>query len=158
MNRTFRIRDIRVWMVSRESKGGDYFNQGTREHWLVDSLIANPMSGYEQYKRKRSSWGIGVLGSILVEIESEDGTVGIATGTGGVPAAWLIKHHFSRFLSGQDARNINLMWDQMYRASLPYGRKGDNVMAISVVDLALWDLVGKIRQEPVYYMIGGLDP
>lgn len=156
MSRSFRIRDVRVWMVSRESKGGDYFNQGTQQHWLVDSMIANPMSGYAQYKEKRSTWGIGVLGSILVEIESEDGTVGVATGTGGVPAAWLIKHHFSRFLLGQDARNINLMWDQMYRASLPYGRKGVTIMGISTVDLALWDLVGKIRNEPVYHMIGGL--
>jgi len=156
VNTTFRIRDIRVWMVSRQSKGGDYFNQGTQEHWLVDSLIANPMSGYKQYKDKRSSWGIGVLGSIVVEIESEDGTIGVASGTGGVPAAWLIKHHFSRFLHGQDARNINLIWDQMYRASLPYGRKGVTIMAISAVDLALWDLIGKIRGEPVYHMIGGL--
>ena len=79
-----------------------------------------------------------------------------ATGTGGVPAAWLIKNNFSRFLVGQDARNTNLIWDQMYRASLPYGRKGLPIMAISAVDLALWDLNGKIRQEPVYFLIGGL--
>jgi len=156
VSRAFRIKDIRVWTVSKESKGGDYFNQGTGEHWLVDSLIANPMSSYTQYRDKRTSWGIGVLGSILVEIESEDGTIGVATGTGGVPAAWLIQNHFSRFLAKQDARNINLMWDQMYRASLPYGRKGITIMAISTVDLALWDLLGKIRSEPVYYLIGGL--
>lgn len=156
MTRAFRIRDVRVWTVSEESKGGDYFNQGAGEHWLVDSLISNPMSSYPAYREKRSSWGIGVLGSILVEIESEDGTVGVATGTGGVPAAWLIANHFGRFLAGQDARNLNLIWDQMYRASLPYGRKGIAVMAISAVDLALWDLLGKIRDEPVYHLIGGL--
>ncbi len=156
MNHSFRIKDIRVWMVSRESKGGDYFNQGAGEHWLVDSLISNPMSAYDDYKARRTSWGIGVLGSIVVEIESEDGTIGVATGTGGVPAAWLIQHHLSRFLVNQDARNTNLIWDQMYRASLPYGRKGITVMAISAVDLALWDLLGKIRQEPVYHLIGGL--
>lgn len=156
MSRSFRIKDIRVWMVSKSSKGGDYFNQGTQEHWLVDSLISNPMSSYAAYRDERASWGIGVLGSILVEIESDDGTVGVATGTGGVPAAWLIANHFSRFLADQDARNVNLIWDQMYRASLPYGRKGIAVMAISAVDLALWDLLGKIRGEPVYNLIGGL--
>jgi L-rhamnonate dehydratase len=155
MSRAFRIKDIRVWTISRSSKGGDYFNQGAGDHWLVDSLISNPMSSYPAYRAKRSSWGIGVLGSILVEIESEDGTVGVATGTGGVPAAWLIANHFSRFLVDQDARNVNLIWDQMYRASLPYGRKGITVMAISAVDLALWDLLGKIRGEPVYNLIGG---
>lgn len=36
-----------------------------------------------------------------------------------------------------------------------YGRKGLPVAVLSVVDLALWDLVGKIRKEPVYKMIGG---
>jgi len=156
VSRAFRIREVRVWTVSRSTKGGDYFNQGAGEHWLVDSLIANPMSGHPAYRAKRTSWGIGVLGSIVVEIEAEDGTVGVATGTGGVPGAWLIGNHFARFLAGQDARNVNLIWDQMYRASLPYGRKGIPLMAISAVDLALWDLVGKIRAEPVYNLIGGL--
>jgi L-rhamnonate dehydratase len=156
MSNAFRIKNVRVWTVSKSSKGGDYFNQGGGEHWLVDSLISNPMSGYAPYQAKRTSWGVGVLGSIVVEIEAEDGTVGVATGTGGVPAAWLIANHFSRFLVGQDTRNTNLIWDQMYRASLPYGRKGITVMAISAVDLALWDLQGKIRGEPVYNLIGGL--
>lgn len=83
------------------------------------------------------------------------GAAGIAAGFGGEPAGWLIKNHFARFLIGQDARNINLIWDQLYRASMPYGRNGLSVAAISSVDLALWDLVGKIRQEPVYNLIGG---
>lgn len=43
----------------------------------------------------------------------------------------------------------------MYRASLFYGRKGLPVAVISVLDLALWDLQGKIRNEPVYKLIGG---
>lgn len=156
MSASFRISDVRVYTVSRATKGGDYFNQGGGEHWLVDSLISNPMSGYAEFKDKRSSWGIGVLGSILVELETEAGMVGLATGSGGTPAAWLIKHHFARFLVGQDARNINRIWDQMYRASLLYARKGLPVMAISAVDNALWDLNGKVRGEPVYNLIGGL--
>ena len=156
MNNSFRIKDVRVWTVSKESKGGDYFNQGGNEHWLVDSLISNPMSAYSEYKTKRTSWGIDVLGSIIVELVAEDGTIGVATGTGGLPAAWLISNHFSRFLVEQDARNINLIWDQMYRASMPYGRKGITLMAISAIDLALWDLVGKVRNEPVYNLIGGI--
>jgi L-rhamnonate dehydratase len=43
----------------------------------------------------------------------------------------------------------------MYRASMFYGRKGLPVAVISVIDLALWDLLGKIRNEPVYKLIGG---
>jgi L-rhamnonate dehydratase len=155
MSRPFTITDLRVHVVGKQGKGGDYFQQG-QGHWVIDTLIANPMSGYPKYRDKRSSWGIGVLGSLVVELETADGVVGVATGHGGAPAAWLINNHFARFVVGEDARNVNRIWDQLFRASLPYGRKGLPVMAISAVDLALWDLIGKVRQEPVYHLIGGL--
>jgi L-rhamnonate dehydratase len=151
---SFTIKDVRVYLVESEGDGGDYFQQG-KGHWLIDTLIANPMSGYDKWKASRQSWGIGVMGSIVVEIETQSGETGVATGFGGYPAAWLVKHHFSRFLVGEDARNITKIWDQMFRASMPYGRKGLTVATISVVDLALWDLVGKLRGEPVYNLIGG---
>ena len=156
MSRSFAIKDVRVHTLAPAASAGTYFKPGEARHWLVDSLISNPMSGYAKYREKRSSWGIGVLGSLVVEIETEDGTVGVATGSGGVPAAWMIRNHFSRFLVGEDARNTNRIWDEMYRASLPYGRKGLPIMAISAIDLALWDLIGKVRSEPVYNLIGGL--
>ena len=54
-----------------------------------------------------------------------------------------------------DPRDVNDLFEKMYRASMFYGRKGLPVAVISVIDLALWDLVGKVRQEPVYKMIGG---
>ena len=113
------------------------------------------MSRYEQYKHSRTSWGINVLGSLCVEIEASDGTAGFATGFGGPPAAWIIHNHLERFLIGADPRNLNLLWDQMFRATMFYGRKGLPIATISVIDLALWDLLGKIRGEPVYKMIGG---
>ncbi len=155
MSRSFTITDLRVYTVGQTAKGGDYFQQN-EGHWVIDSLIANPMSGYPKYRERRSSWGIGVLGSLVVEVETAEGVVGVATGHGGVPAAWLIKNHFARFVVGEDARNLNRIWDELFRASLPYGRKGLPLMAISAVDLAIWDLVGKVREEPVYNLIGGL--
>jgi L-rhamnonate dehydratase len=154
---SFRIKDVRVFTLAPAAAAGTYFKPGDNaRHWLVDSLIANPMSGYAKYREKRSSWGVSAVGSLVVEIETEAGVTGVATGSGGVPAAWLIKNHFARFLVGEDARNLNRIWDELYRASLPYGRKGLPVMAISSVDLALWDLNGKVRGEPVYNLIGGL--
>ena len=50
---------------------------------LIDSDISTPCSIWDQYKKSRTSWGINVLGSFLVEIEATDGTVGFATGFGG---------------------------------------------------------------------------
>jgi L-rhamnonate dehydratase len=154
MNNDFRVADLRVHLVDAEGNGGDYFQQA-QGHWLIDTLIANPMSGYPEYKASRESWGIGVLGSIVVEVETKGGIVGVATGFGGPPAAWLIINHFRRFVVGEDARNLNRIWDQMFRASMPYGRKGLPIATISVVDLALWGLVGKVRGEPVHSLIGG---
>jgi L-alanine-DL-glutamate epimerase-like enolase superfamily enzyme len=96
-----------------------------------------------------------VLGSFCVEIEATDGTKGFATGFGGPPGCWLVQQHFERFLLGRDPRAVNDLYEQMYRASMFYGRKGLPIAVISVIDLALWDLLGKIRNEPVYQMIGG---
>ena len=124
-------------------------------HWLIDSPIATPMSRWEQYRKSRTSWGINVLGSFCVEIEASDGTKGFATGFGGPPACWLVHQHFERFLIGADPRDTNHLFELMYRGSMFYGRKGLPIAVISVIDLAIWDLLGHIRNEPVYKMIGG---
>lgn len=153
MNR-WSIADIRAHVVEARGAGGDYHDRESG-HWLVDGAIATPMSGYPAFRRSRTSWGIDVLGSILVEIECEDGTIGIATGLGGDPACFLIEKHFRRFLVGSDIRDVQRLWDQMYRASLPYGRRGLALAAISAVDLALWDGLGRLRSEPTYKLIGG---
>lgn len=134
--------------------GADYHDQAGREHW-IDGQIATPMSVYPEYRATRSSFGLNALGTVVVEVEAADGTVGVGTSTGGPPAAWLVEHHLARFVEGKRADQLELMWDQMWRASLYYGRKGLPVNAISAIDLAVWDLLGRIRDEPVYAMIGG---
>ena len=93
------------------------------------------MHKYEEYKVSRTSWGIGVLGSIFVKLTASDGTVGYATGFGGPPACWLIEEHYRRFIVGQDPRDTNKIWDQMFRASMFYGRKGGSspVMALACI-------------------------
>lgn len=134
--------------------GADYHDQAGRDHW-IDGQIATPMSVYPEYRATRSSFGLNALGTVVVEVEAEDGTVGVGTSTGGPPAAWLVEHHLSRFVEGKRPDQLELMWDQMWRASLYYGRKGLPVNAISAIDLAVWDLLGRIRDEPVHAMIGG---
>lgn len=150
----FRIVDVRAHVMGGTDVGGDYHVRAGG-HWISDTLISNPMSVYPDYRETRTSWGIGSLGSIVVEIEAADGTIGIATGMGGDPACYLIEKHFRRFIVGSDPRDTARIWDQCFRASMFYGRKGLAMTAISAVDLALWDLVGLLRDEPVYKMIGG---
>ncbi|ERF75368.1 hypothetical protein EPUS_00161 [Endocarpon pusillum Z07020] len=142
------IKAVRTFLVEGIGLGGDYHNV-KGGHWLIDSPIATPMSKWEQYRnatpmskweqyrKSRTSWGINVLGSFCVEIEATDGTKGFATG----------------FLLGADPRDTNNLFEQVYRGAMFYGRKGLPVAVISVIDLALWDLIGHLRQEPVYKLI-----
>ena len=126
-------------------------------HWINGhpTPIANPMSGFPQYAKARTSWGINALGTCVVEVEASDGTIGIGVTTAGEPGCYVVEKHLSRFVEGQDPRDIELMWEQMWRATTNYGRKGLPLQAISAVDLALWDLLGKLRGEPVYALLGG---
>ncbi len=150
----FQIADVRAYIPTSGREGGDYHAQPT-EHWIVDSIIANPMSRYPEYRERRTSWGIDVLGGLIVEIETESGEIGIGISHGGDIGGFIVQQHLSRFLIGSDPRDVERLWDQMWRGSMYYGRKGIAICAISAVDLALWDLCGKLRDEPVYKLLGG---
>ena len=145
------IRHVRAFIV--RGGGADYHDQPDG-HW-IDDHISTPMSRYPEYRQSRQSFGINVLGTLVVEIESSDGTVGFAVTTGGEIGAFIVEKHLARFLEGQFVTDIEKMWDQMYFATLYYGRKGIVLNAISGVDLALWDLLGKVRKEPVFQLLGG---
>lgn len=142
---------VRTYTV--RTGGGDYHAQEDA-HWIVGE-IATPMSAYPEYRATRTSWGINVLGTVVVELETRGGVRGFGVSTGGALAAWIVQHHLARFVRGRSPWELERIWDQMYRATLFYGRKGIVMNAISAVDLALWDLLGHIRQEPVYAMMGG---
>ena len=146
-----KIRHVRAYYT--RGGGADYHDQAAG-HW-IDDHIATPMAKYPAYRASRQSFGLNVLGTLVVEVEADNGVVGFAVSTGGEPAAWIVEHHLSRFLIGADTADIETIWDQMYLSTLFYGRKGLALLAISCVDLALWDLLGKLRQEPVYHMLGG---
>src|SRR5438105_7721935 len=145
------IRSVRAFTV--RGGGADYHDQEPG-HW-IDGQIATPMSKYPEYRQTRRSFGINVLGSLIVEVEASDGTIGFGVTTGGEPGAFIVEKHLARFLEGRRVTDIESMWDQMFNATLFYGRKGLVVNAISGVDLALWDLLAKVRGEPVYQLLGG---
>jgi L-rhamnonate dehydratase len=146
-----RIRQVRAYTL--RGGGADYHDQNAG-HW-IDDHIATPMSVYPEYRQSRQSFGINVLGTLVVEIEADDGTVGFAVTTAGELGAFIVEKHLARFVEGARVTDIEKIWDQMYRSTLFYGRKGIVLNAISAVDLALYDLLGKIRQEPVYALLGG---
>jgi L-rhamnonate dehydratase len=123
-------------------------------HW-IDDHVASPMSRNPEYRESREAWGHRVIGNLVVEIEASDGSVGIAVTSGGELGAWIVERHLARLIEGARVTDIEKLWDQMYLATLSYGRKGIALFAISGIDLALWDLLGRVRQEPVYQLLGG---
>ena len=152
-----RWRDIRIQNVraySLRGPGSDYHDRGEEFHW-IDDHIASPMAKYPEYRRSRRAWGIDALGSLIVEVEASSGEVGFGVGTGGIPGSWIVENHLARFVEGSSVYEIERIWDQMYRSSLHYGRKGLVMNVISAVDLAIWDLLGKLRGEPVWQLLGG---
>ncbi|HEX8631238.1 MAG TPA: L-rhamnonate dehydratase, partial [Catenuloplanes sp.] len=146
-----KIRQLRAFLV--RGAGADYHDQAAG-HW-IDDHIATPMAKYPQYRQSRQAFGINVLGTLVVEAEADDGTIGFGVTTGGVLGAWIVEHHLARLVEGQLVTDLEKIWDQMYLSTLHYGRKGVVLNTISGVDLALWDLLGQLRQEPVYHLLGG---
>lgn len=123
--------------------------------WLTDSLIANPMSGYARFREKRSSW-FGEMSAAVVEISTDDGHSGLGYigGGRGTAAREVIERHLVSILRDRDPFDVELLWEQMHRASVMYGG-GLASEAISGVNIALWDLMGKALGQPVYRLIGG---
>jgi L-rhamnonate dehydratase len=145
------IKQVRAYTV--QGQGADYHDQSAA-HW-IDDHIATPMAVYPEYRASRRSFGINVLGTLVIEVEADDGTVGFGTTTAGDIGAFIVEKHLARFLEGAKVTDVEKIWDQMYRSTIFYGRRGVVLNAVSGVDLALWDLLGRLRQEPVYAMLGG---
>ncbi|MBC7236364.1 MAG: hypothetical protein H5T69_11015, partial [Chloroflexi bacterium] len=94
-------------------------------------------------------------GSVLVEIEAEDGLRGFGLGGGGWPGAIVVQEYLAPLLIGQDPCDTEGLWERMYRATARYGQAGIALMAISGVDLALWDIKARVLGQPVYRLLGG---
>src|SRR3954447_20802019 len=146
-----RVKHVRASVV--RGGGGDYHDVQDG-HW-IDDHVSTPMARYPEYRQSRRSFGINVLGTLVVEVEADDGTTGFAITTAGEIGAWIVEKHLARFVEGRPITDLEKAWDQMYFSTQYYGRRGIVVNAISAVDLALWDLLGKWRKEPVHALLGG---
>jgi len=127
-------------------------------YW-VNREAARPITIYPGYTGRRaagSKWAPdpgSPASGFTVEIGTNKGLKGYGVGNmGGGP---FVEGHLAKLLVGQNPLNIERLWDIMWRSTLNYGRAGAVVHAISGVDLALWDLVGKAWGQPVYKLLGG---
>jgi L-rhamnonate dehydratase len=125
-----------------------------RAGWAQEAEVANPMSKFAHVKRHRSLW-TPPWGDVWCKVTSEDGSFGLGQTGYGRPVAAVIEDHLAPRLIGEDCLATDRLSDMMFRLTKPYGSVGLASYAISAVDLALWDLKGKLLGQPVYKLLGG---
>ncbi|MEK3722599.1 mandelate racemase/muconate lactonizing enzyme family protein [Paenibacillus sp. FSL H8-0034] len=99
------------------------------------------------------------LETLLVKITTDSGIYGWGEALAPVGpeiAGEIIERLFKHFLIGQDPRDIDVIWSRLYDSMRERGYfTGFMVDALTAVDVALWDILGKSVQLPVYQLLGG---
>ena len=95
-------------------------------------------------------------GWLVVEVFTDEGHVGLGNAALAPQATkQVIDLYLKSLLIGQDPWDLERLWQHMYRKTMAFGRKGIGMVAISALDIALWDLLGKSARQPVYRLLGG---
>jgi len=106
--------------------------------------------------RKASMGNFAFHNWLLVEIFTDNALVGLGNAAlAPVVTKSLIETYLRPLLVGADPWDVEFLWQQMYRRTLAFGPKGVAMAAISAVDIALWDLLGKDAKQPVFRLLGG---
>jgi L-alanine-DL-glutamate epimerase-like enolase superfamily enzyme len=95
----------------------------------------------------------------LVRVTCDNGEYGLGEITHGQychhPIAGLVEH-FKELLTGHPVMEINRAWEKMYGSSVFWNRQGIGIGVMGGINIAMYDLVGKLLGVPVYQLLGGL--
>jgi galactonate dehydratase len=93
----------------------------------------------------------------LIKVYTDTGLTGIgeATNWPGSPLVEAACRHVGEILVGEDPTRIDYIWSRLYRDMNWLGQGGPLLSAISAIDIALWDILGKRAGLPVYELLGG---
>jgi L-rhamnonate dehydratase len=106
----------------------------------------------------------GTQDAFLLRLHTDEGLVGIGEADTSpylartmveMPSSHAVARGLAEVLVGEDATEIDRLWDVLFRATYHYGRGGVALHVISAVDMALWDLAGKAAGKPVCELLGG---
>jgi L-alanine-DL-glutamate epimerase-like enolase superfamily enzyme len=98
------------------------------------------------------------VGYLVVRVTDVDGREGIGVTyneVGGESTATLVERTIAPKLVGRDPLETEAIWWELFHYLRGVGRKGLTFCALSAVDIALWDLKGKILGLPVHTLLGG---
>lgn len=158
-----RIVDVEAIAISAANPAGTYWGKAT---WGAAGAVngaADPLAHWQPTRfphpgRMRPSYAAG-FDTTLVRIETDTGVIGWGEAKAPVAprVAQAIVHDLLREqLLGADPRRIEVLWETMYASMRLRGHESGFLLeALSGVDIALWDVVGKALGEPVHRLLGG---
>src|SRR3954467_10553296 len=123
---------------------------------LPPHFCTNPMDVVSPMLTSETMSTFTFHGWLVVEIFTDNGLVGIGNAALSPQVTkQVIDLYLKPLLIGADPWDIELLWQHMYRKTMAFGRKGIGMVAISAVDIALWDILGKSAKQPVFRLLGG---
>jgi len=125
-----KIRDINTYILSQQLNRGESFAYS--QNWYNTRTI------------------------MILEMKTEEGVVGWGECFGpAVVNKAIIDNLYKPLLIGRDPFDSEVIWDELYNKLRDHGQKGAVIEAISAIDIALWDIKGKVLNLPVYKLSGG---
>lgn len=123
---------------------------------LPPHFCTNPMDMISPSLTKETMGTFTFHGWLICEIFTDVGLVGIGNAAlSPLITKQVIDQYLAPLLIGESPWDVEFLWQHMYRKTMAFGRKGIGMIAISAVDIALWDLMGKSAKQPVYRLLGG---
>lgn len=117
-------------------------------------LVAAPISyGFQDATRK-----VETVGMCVVQVATDEGLTGIGVTyheVGGEAIRELIDKYYAPKIIGRTPFETEAVWEELFHYARGVGRKGLSFCALSALDIALWDLKGKILEMPLYKLLGG---
>lgn len=101
-------------------------------------------------------WWYKTKNAMLVEIETDEGVSGWGEAYGPAEVTKsIVDTMLASQIMGCDPFDTNVLWEKMYQRVEDYDPQGFGVAAMSAIDMALWDIKGKVMNMPVYKLLGG---
>lgn len=147
-----KIKEIRAFEIRTEPQPQTQprtSSQGQTIH------LNRPMSRYPRFPNSERHVSFSPWKRPAVIVTAEDGTWGFGLSLYGPPVTRIINEHLGPNLIGENVMATEKLWDMMVRLSSAFSPTGMTSYAISAVDVALWDLKGKLLGLPVYELLGG---
>lgn len=151
----FRMKIKEIRAINVEFPRAAPKSKARRPSWNRNAPRQLPINKYPEFSNLPGRMpGMGG-GDVWVQVTAEDGTFGLGCCSFGEVTASVVDYIFSPLLTGRDVFATEFLNDLMWRSVQRLGSAGHVAVAQSGIDLALWDLKGKLLDLPVYRLLGG---